>query len=242
MTVADPQRFFFIHVQKTAGTSFRQHLKANFAPAQIYPPTNMRMVEYLDRYVDAASLVALPPPERDAFTMVHGHYPHVTVGRVGGERITISILRDPVDRVVSLLRMNAKVREGDEGKCLEEIYEDRLFFDMQIKDHQAKVFGMVERDESNCVLRDVTMDQERLAIAESNLESVDLLGFQDDLDGLLERLVHRFGWTRAPEPSRENVSEGREASDALRRRIAADNPIDQEFWAFACELRAGREG
>ena len=32
------QRFFFIHIQKTAGTSIREHLMENFDSSEVYPP------------------------------------------------------------------------------------------------------------------------------------------------------------------------------------------------------------
>lgn len=216
---------------------------ATFTPDEIYPPTGVSMKEYLTTYVDAVGVTTMTRAEQDALPIVHGHYPYATYERLGADRVSITILRDPVDRVESLLRMNTRTRPADRRKSLEEIYEDPALFEMQIKDHQAKVFAIVAADESDSALHGIDVDAERLAVAKANLESIDELGFQDNLGALMQHMTNRYGWSDPPAGQRLNTNDQVtvRASDSLRRRIADDNPADQEFWEFACALRSRRE-
>ncbi len=236
-------RFFFVHVQKTAGTTFREQIEATFTPDEIWPPKGGSLGEYLTAYVDAAPLLELELTERNRRLVVHGHYPFCSVAKCGGDRTSITILRDPVDRVESLLRMNTRTRSSDADRRLEEIYEDPDLHAMQIKDHQAKVFAMTAADGSDSVLHSLDVDGARLEVAKKQLEAVDVLAFQDDLDALTQTMITKFGWAppRSAAPQNTNAQVTQRADAALRKRIADDNPADQEFWEFACELRASRE-
>ena len=98
--VAD-RKFFYVHVMKTAGGTLRQHIRANFEPAEVYP------LKRLDPDMHAANyridyLTALPAERRKRIRVFTGHFPFVAVELLGIRAITLTTLRDPVDRTLSL--------------------------------------------------------------------------------------------------------------------------------------------
>ena len=59
------RRFFFIHIQKTAGTSIREHLMENFDRSEVYPPLEQGgLPKVLARYVFGQKLVDTPAAEQ----------------------------------------------------------------------------------------------------------------------------------------------------------------------------------
>jgi hypothetical protein len=84
------------------------------------------------------------------------------------------------------------------------------------------------------------VDAERLELAKANLAKVDVVGTQETFDDVLADLRERFGWDMGSAENIHVTPGKREVPESFRRRIAADNPADMEFYAFAQELRAGR--
>src|SRR5262249_27089146 len=98
----EPRRFFFVHVQKTAGTALWRRMKEQFAPAAVYPgpgdgepPDTVLSVEHL-----RARWVA----RRAELRVVTGHFPLCTVELLDAPFVTLTLLRDPVERTLSQLR------------------------------------------------------------------------------------------------------------------------------------------
>jgi hypothetical protein len=230
MTEVD-QRFFFIHVMKTAGGTLRQHLRTNYAPDQFYPlkqfePDMHRANVRLDY------LTSLPPHRRHRIRVFTGHFPFVAAELMGGGFITLTILRDPVERTLSFLRQYRR----NHGGSLEEIYEDPILFPSLIHNHQAKLFAITAEDRPESYMDVLEVDAERLALAKANLDRVDAVGIQERFEEFLALLGERFGW-RFGNVSDRNVTEKRaDAPESLRRRIAGDNEADMEFYEHAREL------
>jgi hypothetical protein len=236
------RRFFFIHVMKAAGGTLLQQILANFERDRVYPlerlDPDMRTANYSLEY-----LTGLPAPRRARIRVFTGHFPFVAVELLGMELTTITLLRDPVERTLSYLRHCRRHHENHRGLSLEEIYEDPFFFPCFIKDHQAKLFALTVQDRPESYMHVLDVDRRRLELAKANLERVDVIGIQERFEELLRELEQRFGW-RCAEVKNRNVSRGVEIGvpASFRRRIAADNEADMEFFEHArrlCERRRG---
>jgi hypothetical protein len=230
------RKYFFIKVMKTAGGTLLQQILANFDRAEVYPyeryDPDLKAANY-----DIEYLVGLPPERRQAISVFTGHFPYVAVELLGMELTTITILRDPVERTLSYLRHCKLHHEQHRELVLEEIYEDQFFFPCFIENHQAKQFALTVDDRPQSYMDVLEIDEARLELAKANLTRVDVVGLRERFDELLAELHDRYGWSPAPVKDR-NVSreEAQKVPQSFRRRIAADNAADMEFYEFAREL------
>lgn len=230
------RKFFFIKVMKTAGGTLLQQILVNFERAEVYP------YEKYDADLGAANydigyLTGLSAERRDEISVFTGHFPFVAVELLGMDLTTITILRDPVERTLSYLRHCKRHHDQHRDLPLEEIYEDPFFFPCFIENHQAKQFALTVDDRPQSYMDVLEVDGPRLELAKANLATVDVIGLRERFDDLLGELHHRFRWTSAAVKDR-NVSRGEEGGvpPSFRRRIAADNAADMEFYEFARDL------
>ena len=236
-------QFFFLHVMKTAGGTFRQHIYDNFPPGAVYPDrrivgSNMQM--YRD-YRNIQSMLELTVEQRGGTRVFGGHFPYCVVEMLGVPLVTLTILRDPVDRTISDLKRRRSRREPDRHP--EEIYEDPMLFPMFVHNHQVKLFALTADDHPESFLDVLDVDHSRLEIAKQNLERVDLLGLTREFERFLEAVRDRYGWRIGNVQSQHVAGDGGwEPSASFRRRVASDNAADVEFYRFAEQLYSVREG
>jgi Sulfotransferase family len=236
----DDQKFFFIHVMKTAGWTLRKHIMANFEEDEFYPCERFEP-DMVKANVMLECLTGLPASRRDRIRAYAGHFPFVAVELLGEKVTTITILRDPVERTLSFLRQRKRIHHHDDGVSLEEIYEDPFLFPALIWNHQAKLFALSVDDQPESYMHSLEIDTNRLELAKRNLESVDVVGTQDRFDELLSELEHRFDWRRGPvERVNESPKAQGPAPASLRRRIADENQADMEFYEHAVRLSERR--
>jgi hypothetical protein len=254
-----PPAIFFVHVMKTAGTTLVRHLRENYALDEIYPyrPLDIRVeADVVDvRYhLSVPYLLALSPERRSRIRIYTGHFPYVASELLQPDITRITVLRDPVERTISLLRqfrrkatwLDASDREPMlASRTLEEVYEHPLVFAPLVQNHQTKVFSLQESDRPENYMHVIDVDEARLAIARANLAKIDVLGLTERYDEFLDECRARFGW-QIVRGARKNVTPPEDVDpvpQSLRRRIAADNALDMELYAYATELvelRGGR--
>jgi hypothetical protein len=234
--------FFFVHVMKTGGTTFAQHINANFQPDEIFPGPDWKP----GAYFLVEQLRQLPPHRRQAIRVYAGHFPFIVSTLVGPDVTTFTLLRDPVDRTVSCLRHFKRHLDHCRDLALEEIYDDPFVFPTYVRDHQAKTFSMTLDDKLESHLDLIEVDDARLQLAKANLERVNLLGLSERYDEFVDEVGVRFGWRVGPVRNRQVSGEGWDVSPAFRQRIAADNAADVEFYEYAAAIyrrrRATRGG
>ena len=77
----------------------------------------------------------------DEIRVVTGHFPLCTTELLGAQFITLTILRDPVERTLSALRHHREKTPADSERSLEEIYEDPFRFEL-VHNHMVKMFSL----------------------------------------------------------------------------------------------------
>ncbi len=238
----DPPRFFFVHVQKAAGTSLVFQLRRHFGRAAIYPPESdkgevaavISIDHLLERWRD----------RRDTTRVVTGHFPLCTVDLLGDSFTTLTVLREPIERTLSYLRHHRQLTPNDSERSLEAIYEDPFRFHGLIHNHMVKMFSLTPDEMTDGLLTRVEFTPDRLDRAKKNLARVDVVGLQSSFQEFCNTLTHRFGWELG-EWTHVNRTEPVAVTDAFRARIAEDNAMDIELYAFAqelCEESQGRTG
>jgi hypothetical protein len=243
--VADPddeqQRFFFVHVQKTAGTTLLIRLGEHFAAEQIYPDDTDGDKFGNMPQMNVDLLVERWPARRRAVHVVAGHFPLCTAQLLGDRFTTFTVLREPVERTLSYLRHHRKLTPEDHDKSLEEIYEDPLRMERLVHNHMVKMFGLTVEDMTAWLMTPVDFTPEHLERAKRGLETIDVVGLQEDFETFCAELTRRFGWDLGPSVV-ANDTPHEAVSDAFRERIASDNQLDVELYEFARDLVARRAG
>lgn len=250
--------FLFLHLMKTGGTTLLAHLEENFPPGTMYPDPRTDPLATYDglEYGSLERLRTVGMAGRDHVRAYTGHFPHLAVDIVRPD-VTITLLREPVERAVSLLRQvqAADAEQGGEPRPLEAIYEQDPSRWMMIQDYQVRQFALTadELAERGALIdgyfpggerpaADVAhfvflpVDDRRLQRAVAALESVEVVGLQSDFDAFLDQLWRRYRWRLPAWHRRRVASAGAPVPEALRRRIAEDNAHDVEFHARAVEL------
>jgi hypothetical protein len=222
-------RFFFIHLQKTAGTALWRRLKQQFDAAAVYPgpgdgepPEAVLSVEHLlERW----------RVRRDEIVVVTGHFPRCTVELLDARFTTLTLLRDPVERTLSALR-DVQARSPElQGSPLELIYEDPARTAL-LQNHMVRMLGLTVGEMTDGALTPIMLDRAHFDRARDALGTIDVVGFQERFDEFCAALTGRFGWDLGP-PVFMNRTQPVSTSDALRRRIDADNALDQELYEYA---------
>jgi hypothetical protein len=234
-----PPRFFFVHMQKTAGMALRQRLINHFGEAAVYPT---RGADGRNPFVLVLSIEHLRErlaARGEEIQVITGHFPLCTTELLGGRFTTLTLLREPVERTLSYLRHHRENEEADRDKSLEEIYADPFRFNGLAHNHMTKMLSLTPAEMTDGMLTHVQFDRDHLERAKEALTGIDAFGLQERFEDFCDELSIRFGW-RLGEPEVVNTSAPVEVSEDFRARIAADNVSDIELYEFAKELLADR--
>ena len=235
---SEDQRFFFVHIMKTAGTTFLRRVRRELERSEVFP--GPRDKDKVTIYYDIDRVLGLEPQRQRKLRFVNGHYPYVTSQMMAVPFTTVTILRHPVERTISYLKHCKRRNAEHHDLPLEAIYEDPYRYPGLIHDHQTKVFAFTEDDAPESVMDVMDVDDDRLAIAKANLEQVDLLGVQEHLDEFFDLWQRRFGLDPEPGPDVNVSTEDWSVPDAFRRFIEEDNARDMELYEHARQLYAAR--
>ena len=250
-------RYFFVHVMKTGGRTLLRHLRDNFEPDEMYPDSKLDIraengTVDIWHHARIPRLLSIPPERRSRIRMYSGHYPYVVSTLVGDDLTTISVLRDPVERTISLLRQFRRKNpwaDGDaagaasgERPTLEQVYDNPFVAEPLLLNHQTKIFSTRPDDELQTYMDVFELDDARLALAKENIAKVDFLGLTEQYGDFLDELADGTGW-HIERGLRKNVTPADEiqpVSESLRRRIIEDNALDIELYEYAKQLIESR--
>lgn len=258
MTAPGDRTYLFLHLMKTGGTSLFHHLIDTFGSAGMHP--DLRSPDAIDAerasYGSLSRLRAATArrPRPRAFA---GHLPFLAVDIVEPD-VTVTILREPVDRAISALRQLQR-NDGPSPRSLEELYEEHEGRWSTIQDYQVRQFALTideldaaadqidaffpgqgdkARDAPHYV--HVPVDDRRLARAIDNLRSVEVVGLQSSFEEMLDELRSRHGWNIPAMHRRRVAGSPPEVPSSLRSRIAEDCAADVAFYRAAVDLVASR--
>ena len=108
-----------------------------------------------------------------------------------------------------------------------------------IHNHMVKMFSLTLDEMTDGVLTPVEFTPERLERAKENLARVDAVGDQHSLDEFCAELERRYGW-RLGGTTHVNRTKPIEVDESFRARIAEDNAMDVELYAFVQRLISER--
>lgn len=233
-------RFYVAHMQKTAGTTLRDRLRATFPEEQVYPNGS----DGDDARISVISVRHLQDrwaARGQDIRLLTGHFPVRVTETLDSPDpwVTMTIFRDPVERVLSFLRHQAARRQrgATEDTPIEEIYADPFRFEAMIQNHMTRTMSLAPEEwgPGDGVLTSVAYDEERLELAKQAVAGLDLYGLQHRLDEFCDELAARYGLDTG-EPMRANTTEAYDVPPSFRDRIAEDNALDVALYEYACSL------
>jgi hypothetical protein len=240
MTATDsdrPHRYFFVHMQKTAGMALRQGLINHFGEAAVYPAWGVDGKNPVELVLSVDRLRERLWARGHEIRVIAGHFPLCTAELIEGRLTTLTLLREPVERTLSYLRHHRENESRDRHKSLEEIYDDPLRFHGLAHNHMTKMLSLTSEEMTAGMLTRVEFDHDRLERAKEALAGIDAVGLQERFEDFCDQLAARFEW-RLGEPRVVNTSTPVEVPESFRARIAEDNALDIELYKFARRLLA----
>jgi hypothetical protein len=232
-TSAEPERYFFMHIPKTAGmTLYHRLVRCHGKTLYPLPPDRGS----LDAAADIDHLTRCFATHRSQIRVVVGHFPRCIDEVLGVPLTTFTILRNPVDRTLSFLRRR-KQREENRDRPIEDLYANPYLLHGWIHNFMIKALTMTVPEMQRGVASMVRYDEGRLERAKQVLEHrIELFGLQEDFDTFCEELSSRFGWDLGDGALLANQTSAMDVSDELKERIAHDSTLDMQLYQFAQDL------
>ena len=215
---------------KTGGTTLAFDLAGDLAPAAVYPgPDDRRGPDDVEPYISVTHLLRAAAARPGTIRLYTGHFAHVATERMPMAPRTFTLLREPVERTISVLKHFKARFERYAALTLEQIYDDEFVFEYFVHDHQTKLFSATPADgietfvsrlthaenldrHRGLVAADrgatFTVDAGRLERAKAVLAGVPVVGVTERYADFVEDLRAQFGWwpEGAHPEARANVS------------------------------------
>ncbi|MEQ8767263.1 MAG: sulfotransferase family 2 domain-containing protein [Planctomycetota bacterium] len=225
----------FLHMPRTAGTTLRSLTQRQYEPNQVFSLYTELTSDRIERIHEC------PPAWLEQVSLVLGHFRFGLHERLPGQPVYFTMLRDPVDRVISdyhyiLSNPDHAYHHLVKGRGLS--LEDFVRSEDFHFTHNGQARGLAGlgavRDRSQLP------SDERAAIwqtAMSNLEEhFVFLGLTEEFDKSILIFQDRLGW-KTPYYEVKNVNTSRPRRDpvpeSVRSLIAEANAIDIELYRWA---------
>ena len=195
---------YFLHVQKTAGTTFTAVLQRYFAHHEICPVA----LEPL--------WAAIPEKQRRNYRLYAGHFGFNFYHYMRRPLVYITMLRDPIDRALSNYehilrypehRLHALARQLPMAQFIRHPDACAEMNNLQVR-QIGEPLGR-PRLEDHCW----PIDEKTLATAKRRLQSFAFFGLAERMDDSLALLAYTFGWPPPAPAERLNAAPQRKTRD-----------------------------
>jgi sulfotransferase famil protein len=224
-----PPTIVFLHIPKTAGLTLRELIRRQYPKSQVLVPHQPRgrgREDYLRFLRDGGEapeagrprnesfrglLRAMPRERLEEARVVMGHFWFGLHEELPGPSTYITVVRDPIDRVLSMYFHRA-TRHGL-GMSVEEFV--RAERDIHLDNDQVR--RLANTDEGDIRFGPCTPEMYERAVRNVE-EHVSVIGVTERFDDMVLALGKRFGWRRLAYVSR-NVAPGRPRREELDRDV-----------------------
>ncbi len=218
-TPKEGEQFFFMHMPKTGGTTFRKMLTNHF-PDGSYYPVQKELISNQGKYYTQKQLVE-EHPELLKKPLVMGHYNIDLVKHLQPGVKTIVFLRNPIERILShishIINNDPKYKAANPN----DVVKDRI---KQMGNLQTRLLRSKDSKNFNDI--------------KENLKKIEFIGVQEDFADSIQFLNSSFGWN-LDLIEKENVSSrlNREKLSEKSMSIICRNSIqDILMYDYACQL------
>lgn len=232
----------FLHIPKAAGTTLARIMGRQYPGRALYAVDGSRVSESI------AEFKALPPEQRASVKAMIGHMPFGLHRHLPGSPVYITVLRDPVKRIVSHYRYARRTPEHylhdtvcSENMSLEAYVASGI--SVELNNGQTRLLSGVRGADPSTVNDPADLipfgqcSPELLERAKANLEEhFPVVGLTERFDETLILLKRVLGW-QMPLYTSRNVAGGREQRAPLSQETVAAmrqyNQLDIELYAYA---------
>ncbi len=222
----------FLHIPKTAGSTFWRILRAQFKGKKYFLFKGKNIAD-IERYS------ALPESERKSIELFVGHAPLYSGVKEADEIPIITILRDPLSRIKSFCQ---HASEGKSAYLLDEFPPETFSLDeflysgnSELSNLQSRMLVNYEIDGSNLSGSTLTEDKLKVQALNNLFNKVACFGVQEYFDESLVLFADRLKW-RTPYyeyRNRKNTSRLLTFEQRHIDRIIELNSVDIEVYTAA---------
>jgi hypothetical protein len=216
----------FLHIPRTGGRTLSTVLRRNF-------PRDERCVRLniLDKPLSEA-MEGIPLEKRARLRLLTGHLPYGVHNYVPRPCDYVTILRDPVKRLISVYGLIVRRRHH---ALHERVVGSRVSLEQYVES------GMDQGQTHNSQTRQLSgrqfgvVDAAALDEAKQNVSTFGLVGLTERFEETIALLRRTFG-LRAPIYLTKNVASPIEVSERTREVLREHNQLDYELYEFAHTL------
>ena len=227
------QTLIFLHIPKTAGSTFHAILNKKFRDSQVH---NVFGARYTAPAI--AEFIEQPLSEKSHIKMLKGHMPFGLHKYLPGSSSYISFLRDPVDRVISLYYYIIKNQHNP-------LHEAVAVNKMPLEEFVSSGIA-VGTNNGHCRfingdIDDYEFNQCDESLYENAVRHIDehflWLGITERFDESALVLTDLLGWKKPPYYFRGNTSKVRKKTSQIDastlQLIEQYNPLDRRLYDYA---------
>lgn len=236
---------FFLHVPKTGGISMTKILDDRFSAEEIFPVPDQHQPKKMFEELSVEELARI--------RFVRGHFwfgpgDGAIHDFLSPSPLTVTILRDPIERVMSVFRYIVNYpdhwltkRTMPSGTSDIAEFVRNPWAQSEIKDLQTRL--IVGHIPGNPIMNPPTRpaedrmpDDELMDIAKQRLDEFVFVGLTERFAESVALLLRRLGWKQIDEVPRLHVSPSgarQPISDEVNDAIAERNQLDLELYAYA---------
>ncbi|WP_375514762.1 sulfotransferase family 2 domain-containing protein [uncultured Nostoc sp.] len=236
---SEEKTVIFLHLPKTGGLSLVYIASTNYDSSSVYI-IDERPLYSIDGQVSQSikDLKGLPLQEKRKIKFLAGHTSFGIHEYIPNESTYITLLREPVDRVISCYYY---LLANPDHLYHKDLTQNNMSFEEFLYSQDSKQFTIYDNFQVR-LLSGITgvkygkCYQEMLEAAKLNLNNFfSMVGLTEKFDDFLILCEKNLGW-KFVSPQRRNVNSNRpsknEISEKALRKIEADNALDIELYNY----------